>query len=335
MDFLKMIEFLRLPAFEWIQVEVSSKCNADCMYCPHGIYKERWIERNMSFELYGKLFPAFKKSELVYLQGWGEPLLNPDFFKMVEATRQYGCLVGTSTNGTLINSEVIEKVFDSGLDIIAFSLAAATDLNDTIRKGTKFEKIMESIARLDEEKRKRKLSKPEIHIAYLLLRSYLSEAERLPEIFKNTGVSQVVISTLDFVPSFGLDKETIKPLTLEEYNLFASQLDDIVENGRRSGINIYYRLFKPGRPASNCTENIQHSLFVSSDGSVSPYVFTNLPVDNISDINMSYEQLIFGNVDSENLSDIWTKDEYKSFRASFYSGDINKICQNCPKMYMD
>ena len=89
------------PSFDWIQVEVTTQCNAACMgtpSCPHRGFRREWKSRNMSMDTFRKLLPAFRNARFVHLQGWGEPLLNPDLFQMVREAKKVGCRVGTTSN---------------------------------------------------------------------------------------------------------------------------------------------------------------------------------------------------------------------------------------------
>ncbi len=54
-------------------------------------------------ELYRRLISAFNKTNLVYLQGWGEPFTNPHFMEFLHIEKKAGCMVGTTTNGMLLN----------------------------------------------------------------------------------------------------------------------------------------------------------------------------------------------------------------------------------------
>ncbi|MFC1729829.1 radical SAM protein, partial [candidate division KSB1 bacterium] len=101
------------PSFEWIQIEVTSHCNCACIYCPHTVCADRWISRHIPLSSIKKLIPAFKKTRLVYLQGWGEPFLHPELFTITEMVKEAGSMVGTTTNGTLLHDEMIEKIVES------------------------------------------------------------------------------------------------------------------------------------------------------------------------------------------------------------------------------
>ena len=142
------------PKLDWIQVEVSSYCNADCIYCPHTAYKQNWRNRYLSMEAFTNLVPAFSTTKLVYLQGWGEPFTHPQFFEMLKLAKKAGCRVGTTTNGTLLNRHLIEKLVIEGLDIVGFSLAGMDEKNDTIRRGTHIKIVLNCMEEIHRAKQK-------------------------------------------------------------------------------------------------------------------------------------------------------------------------------------
>ncbi len=75
---------------DWIQVEVTTRCNAACVYCPRTAYGQGWEERDLPLETFRKLAPFLPKVKHVHLQGWGEPLLHPGFFDMAAAAKAAG-----------------------------------------------------------------------------------------------------------------------------------------------------------------------------------------------------------------------------------------------------
>lgn len=247
-------------------------------------------------------------------------------------------MVGTTTNGMLLNTETIRQVVECGVDVLAFSLAGVDERNDAVRQGTSFDRILEAIWSL--HKRKEKVGKelPVIHIAYMLLRSGLGDVEQLPLVLKGLGVSQVVISTLDFVPCKELADETIMPSTLDEYEGLRAQLEAVKVKGEQFGLRVHYELYNPGGRRPTCTENVQGALFVSADGMVSPCVFTNLPISQetqvFSDGERTYRRLIFGNVSDTSVGAIWWGKAYRGFRKAFKGDRLPNICEDCPKLFI-
>ena len=331
--FLRRIFSRSLPQLDWIQVETTSRCNAACVYCPYTVYRQHWIRRHLALETYCKLLPALPKTKLVHLQGWGEPFLNPHFFEMLRLAKEQGCQVGTTTNGTLLDRERLIRVVDHELDMIAFSLAGTDQKNDTIRRGTILEQIVQTIQMLNELKHEKNTPRPEIHISYMLLRSGLEDIAILPSLLQDLEVGQVVISPLDFIPNEELAQEAFTtPDT--QFDELQQLLNSVREEGRRRGVAIHYQI-PAGESQLFCAENVERSLFISSDGGVSPCVFTGLPVSNaslfIDGRERPYIPLNFGNVNEESLSRIWWKKDYRSFRRSFSSGKFAQPCLDCSK----
>jgi sulfatase maturation enzyme AslB (radical SAM superfamily) len=192
------LSFLLLPSLDWIQVEVSSYCNVACVYCPRTVYRDVWLNRYLPSETFKRLLPAFAKTRLVFLQGWGEPFFHPDFLAMAVMAKEAGCRVGTTNNGMLLNPEMARKLVECGMDVVAFSLAGVDEKNDVVRRETSMGKVLDATRTLHQAKERLGSTQPAIHIAYMLLRSRIRDVENLPLSLRGLGISQVVISPLDF-----------------------------------------------------------------------------------------------------------------------------------------
>jgi MoaA/NifB/PqqE/SkfB family radical SAM enzyme len=280
---------------------------------------------------------------------------------MVSLAKQAGCHVGTTTNGMCLDPEKCMRLVDSRIDLVAFSLSGTDEKNDAIRRGTNLHRVLTAIQDLNRAKRDRGAGRPVVHIAYMLLRSRTEDVEKLPLLLRDLGVRQVVISTLDFIPASDLEDEAIVPASMAAYDELRSRLDGVAEEAAHDGTTVHYHLSLPsekrrkdtegfsdgtsasadrlgfsGRRRLTCTENVQRSFFVSADGSVSPCVFTNLPVSEASSIcdgvERPYQSLIFGNINEESPGDIWRKKDYRTFRRSFSAGQVASHCRHCAKL---
>jgi MoaA/NifB/PqqE/SkfB family radical SAM enzyme len=323
------------PRWDWIQVEVTSDCNAACEYCPRTAYRDRWTSRTLPLETFRGLQPFLNRAAMVHLQGWGEPLLHPDFFTLIDLAKAAGCRVGTTTNGTLLDTGRITRLMDSGMDTIALSLAGTGPRNDRIRRGTRLERVLEAIQDLNREKKKRGSRKPAVHVAYLLLRSGIAEVSQLPFLLRDLGVDQVVVSTLDFTPRPELEAEAIRPSNQREYQELNGLLGEVSRTGESLGLPIHFHLPHPQPTGRGCTENIERAVCVASDGSVTPCVFTNLSIPGetvrLHGETRPYSRLVFGNIGREALSEIWWKQEYVDFRKAPPSDTSVASCRECPK----
>ena len=329
-----------LPYLDWIQVEISSHCNASCTYCPHSVFAANWQSRFLSLEAFRNLMPAFGNTHLVYLQGWGEPFLHPQFFEMLQIAKAAGCMVGTTTNGTLLNRELIEELVDKGLDIIGFSLAGVDRKNDKIRKGTSIKKVLACMAEISSVKARYKTVNPEIHIAYMLLRNGLNDLEKLPQFLGNTGAAQTVVSSLSYVVSPEMVSEAVIACGEAAYLELKDRLLQIRREAAKKGADVHFHMVSPVRKNFSCSENIPGAVVVGSDGSLSPCVMKQIPVqgENVYYINGQIcvqQNLSFGKIQQESLRTIWHRKQYRRLVREFRNGKTPVVCQNCLKKQIE
>ena len=328
------------PSLDWIQVEVSSYCNAACIYCPHAAYKNNWQNRFLPVEVFKGLIPAFKKTKLVYLQGWGEPFTHPLFFDMLQLAKKAGCMVGTTTNGTLIDQKSIDRMVNERLDIIGFSLAGVDEKNDSIRKGTHIKKVLDCMEKINAAKSKYGVDYPEIHVAYMLLRSGLNDLEKLSAFLGNSGADETVISSLSLVVSPAMDPESVLASGEDGYVALRRRLLEAKEASEKQGAAVYFHIVSPLLEESKCSENISRAIVVGSDGSISSCVMTQIPVvgENFYYFKgqmQRLQKLTFGNLYYDWLNDVWHRKVYRKFIRTGLRGGIPNVCQNCYKRYID
>ena len=58
----------------------------------------------------------------IKLQGMGEPLVNNNFYKMVEYASKYSIVSEITTNGSLLNEINIKKLMNKGYDVSSITL---------------------------------------------------------------------------------------------------------------------------------------------------------------------------------------------------------------------
>jgi MoaA/NifB/PqqE/SkfB family radical SAM enzyme len=325
-----------MPQLDWMQIEVTTRCNASCHYCPRTTYRTLWDNRDLSLETFRTLLPVIADTKMVHLQGWGEPFLHPHLFEMIAHAKKAGCKVGTTTNGMLLDRQGIDRLVKSGIDHIAFSMTGIGEKNDLARNGTQSSRILRVISDLAAQKKALRVETPVISVAYLLLRSHLPDIGKIVPALAGLGIQQVVISTLDFVPHKNLWNERLTPMNQGEYQELKSLFDEMAGEAEKKGLGLFYHLVSPSAKGRICTENPRRALFVSSDGSVSPCVFTNIPAPGSSRMvdgeEDEYQKLTFGCISEEWLPTIWKSSYYREFRKLFESLP-HPTCQRCPKRY--
>ncbi|MBL6929246.1 MAG: radical SAM protein [Rhodospirillales bacterium] len=326
------------PRLDWIQVEINTDCNANCIYCPSAITLSGRPAKRMPLDVFEKILPKLARSAqpshwrtpTVHLQGWGEPFLNPDFFAMAEKAKSAGCIVGTTTNATLLDEEIAARLVDSTIDTVSFSTAGIDERGDRIRRGTSLTQVLDAIAMLQAIKKDRASATPSLHIAYMLLQSGLDDIEQIPELFADRGIEQIVLSTLFVVPDPAVRDEVIAPAIDEEYKILDHRLAQVAEDARARGMELHYRIPRPNRPPGLCAENVQAAIVVSVDGEVTPCMLNRFRAEN--DPRPNPTPFHFGNLTTGSLADIWWSDDYVRFRRSFWDANPPARCLACQKL---
>lgn len=309
-----------------VQIEISSFCMGRCSYCPHTTMSKRWHSRHMEPEVLASLWPFLRNASRAHLQGWGEPLLHPRFFEYVKFAQKAGCQTSTTSCGLTLNEENIEKLAQSGLDVIAFSFVGTDENSNNARANVHFDKVCENIRKLSQ-----KIAEygqgPEIHLAYLLLADRMGAAAKLPFLMESLNATCAIVSTLDYLAS--PDHKNLAFTPSEENKL--DQAKEILEAAAEQA-RLDNRLIVYGLPDSminspnGCRENISNSLYVDAEGQISPCIYLNIPAEKTEN-----ENVIFGNSLEEEVWRVWQKPEYREFRERLGAGEPPHACQNCPK----
>lgn len=311
--------FLQRIKLDWLQIEVSSYCNSSCLYCPQTAYKKVWKKQLLDLEQIKKVLPYLHPKTYIHLQGWGEPFTHPQLLSTIQFLKTQGFKVGTTTNGTLLSPDCMEKLVDMGLDIIAFSTAGCSaEENDSLRQGTSLKKVIACIETLNKLKATKKSPYPKLHIAQMLMRSSLPHISSYPPFWKNLGVDQVVLSSLSLVTRPELQTEARLADSVEEWDDLKQELYEMRVNTGLQHI-LHFHLVSPFMIFNHCSENIEKSAVIGSDGVVAPCVMVNLPVTEPVQ-HWSYGEagtktkMGWGTIQQQDFKTIWKRPDYKLFR---------------------
>jgi len=112
-----------------IAVEFSSDCNSNCFMCPR-----KDLTRptgKMKLSLFKKIINELSENKVllrkIFLYWMGEPLLNENFDKMINYTREKNVaeMIVMATNAIALDEEKAKRLIDSQLDELYISLDAA------------------------------------------------------------------------------------------------------------------------------------------------------------------------------------------------------------------
>jgi MoaA/NifB/PqqE/SkfB family radical SAM enzyme len=308
----------RQKLLQVIQIEVSSLCNLKCTFCPTTYL--RYPERAGLFplSLYKKLIPYFPWTYWVYLQGWGEPLYHPELWQMVSLAKQQGVKVGLTTNGTLFHEKNLDQIFQSGIDLISFSIAGASPAtHNKIRVNSDLNCILKSIETIVQRREKLNSNLPVIKLSYMLTRQTVAELPQAINIASILGVDELYATNLDYVFNEGIYNDkifSVKPNPL--YQEYISQGEKLAHK-RKLAFRSYPLVIKEQLPT--CELNPSSFIFITSNGDVVPCTYLGR-LQNPR-YNQDGLQIIpiksFGNLQDDSLEAIWSKEDYQNFRRKF------------------
>lgn len=113
--------------------EITAACNLTCVHCLSSSGKRRAGELTLDEALVTVDDLADMRVFQIHWGG-GEPFMYPGFFALLERTRDHGLVQCVSTNGTLVNPKIVDRLAEIEPIYFQVSLDGATpEINDPVR----------------------------------------------------------------------------------------------------------------------------------------------------------------------------------------------------------
>jgi len=148
-----------------ITIEPYNVCNLRCVMCPYSKMKRK--KELMSMELFKKIVGEAKELGFTTatLQMYSEPLLDPHLIERIEFVKSLGMKAGFFTNAMLLDEKMADRLLDSGLDFIKFSVDAGSKEDyDKIRIGGDWERVKNNIISFYKKRQARGMGNPRITV---------------------------------------------------------------------------------------------------------------------------------------------------------------------------
>jgi heme d1 biosynthesis radical SAM protein NirJ len=110
------------------------RCNLTCKHCYSISADHDYAGELSTAEVYAVMDDLKRFRVPVLILSGGEPLLRPDLFAIANRARQMGFYVGLSTNGTLIDEPMADRVSAAGFDYVGISLDGIGATHDHFRR---------------------------------------------------------------------------------------------------------------------------------------------------------------------------------------------------------
>jgi MoaA/NifB/PqqE/SkfB family radical SAM enzyme len=165
----------------FLEIELTNRCNLACVQCLRSVGLKPYQLGDMEFANYQKILAQFPHLLSVCLNGFGEPLMHPRFFEIVEYTKRARpwAKIVIYSNGMLLDAGKAEQLLRCGLTEINVSLdAARPETYQRVRRGGQLDVVHANIQRLARLKRQRGARFPLLGVNFVLLND--NEGELVP-----------------------------------------------------------------------------------------------------------------------------------------------------------
>ena len=299
--------------------EVSSRCNFRCTMC---LMSELGNNRpaNMTFHDFKKSIDMQKGLIEVKLQGLGEPLLNPDFFKMVDYAVENHIWVRTATNASLLHlNDNYKKMIDSQIGEVQISIdGARKETFEHIRQGSDFDLVVENCKKINEYAAL-KGEQWRTSCWMLVQKENVDEVDELLTLAAKMKFTRLTYSIA--IGDWGKDNWTEINSAKEVHDLFTEEYaESLIQKGNELGITV---TFWDGK---------DKYIYDQDKDKICPWLFSRayisadmrmIPCCVICDSN-TYD---IG--DADHFIDEWNSHTYQEFRQSHLDGCIPDMCKNC------
>ena len=119
------------PVVIW---NLTRRCNLTCKHC-YALSADHDYAGELSFAEVSTVMDDLKAFHVpVLILSGGEPLMRADLFEIAARAKSLGFYVGLSTNGTLIDAPMADRVASQGFDYVGISLDGLRETHDRFRR---------------------------------------------------------------------------------------------------------------------------------------------------------------------------------------------------------
>ena len=290
-------------------VEVTPICNLKCVFCPCYIKGEEVTKDRktmyMAVDDFKKIIDQIKGKfnfQICFTYS-GDPLVHPKLYEMIKYLKYNNIPVNVYSNAMLLTEKRVDEILKSGLDRFTVSFDGANKKTyEDIRRGSKFETVVNNLKKLIKIRNERGLVKPFVEMQMVVTKSNSHEIQKFKRLSKDIGTDTCFIKTL-------LVYQNTKNM-------------DYVKEVKKYFIEGRIARYKRGKnnelvlkDVGGCPQ-IQDTV-ITCDGNVISCCF---------DVHGKYS---FGNAIKESLADIWDKKEFREFRKTIMDKRKLPMCKFC------
>lgn len=308
----------------FIHIDLTNNCNNNCIGCwcnsPLLGEKKIEIEEKNKFLPYALLVNLIEETrrmgtKRVAFGGGGEPLMHPDFLRLVRLTKEKGLECYISTNFTLVDMNLLDELIKVKPQELAVSIWAATGETYCLVHPNKdmqdFKNIKSNLSYLNN----RKKLYPKVKICNVITRLNYFEMEEMVEFALKTKSDIVEFTVIDVIPA----KTESLLLGEKERNSVLKSCEAIRKKflKRRAKMKISnLDLFERRISNPDSARGIYDSDIIGKIPCYTGWTFSRISANGNVNFCLKSHRFPVGNIYRERFSDIWNSELQLKLRKS-------------------
>lgn len=312
-----------LPDAKRIYVEPTTRCNLACTTCIRHSWDEKPVD--LDYALFAGLVAqlrSFPNLESAHFAGFGEPLLHPRIFDMLDAMHEAGVGTEMTTNGLMLDDSAARRLMDVGLGTLIVSVDGVEPATyGVVRPGADLPQVLHNLRRVARIRDEAGRPRPRLGVEFVAMRSNCQEIADLLRLATEMRLDYVVISNLlpysqkmagEILYGDGNFDLPVSPWYHWHWGMERLRLPQM-------------RL----RTERLCRFVDRAAFAVTADGMVSPcYSMMHSHTEHVLGRRKRVERWAAGDLRERSLLDIWTAPEYVRFRSRVRRFDFPS-CPDC------
>lgn len=308
-----------LPSYA--DIEITNYCNLDCLMCRrHTWGKERKL-RHMPVNEFIAIIKQLPFLRCVNLSALGEPLIHPDFSRIIDICTDYKIKPWFVSNATLIShldNLELNKIVKAISQIIFSIDSPDANTYERLRKGAKFEEVIKCVQRFVEIRNKANPKLPVILHMLLMEENYFQIKDMILLTHK-LGLNYLNVGILSLFDSVRKSKE-IRQASFEHS---CQAKVEAMNLAGELNVNIrFWDSMTKWRKMIGCHWPWTHPV-ITVEGFVTPCCF----LADSREIN-------FGNIFQTPFRTIWNSNGYINFRRDIRARSYPDPCLNVQCTYV-
>jgi len=350
-----------------VKLDLANKCQLRCIMCHFSHPDYAGNDEDMDRELLEKVAAeTFPLAHEVVPSSSAEPLLATELHRALELCQEYEVpYFHFSTNGVGLNDRIIDKVLETGMSSITFSIDShVKETFEAIRKPAPFEKVMAKLDLMIRRKQEYGSGLPKIYVTGVLMRRNIEDIPDFIRFMKDRGVDALNFIHMGVIGELGIEDETL--LKYPEIG------NKILAEMRRVADEVGIEATMPGPIPMNLAETVDATDAPSAEKgggtallpegaglsdvevadflnqknrefnlAVKPrkihrrpcyfpwfYIHIN-PDGTVFPCGCWFEFTTFGSFKTQTFKEIWTGEKYRELRRQLIDLEMRPVCANC------